>query len=262
MDIWLNAVRASQAAAPGGFVSTWNTANTSTGSSNSDQVSLPLVNGGTYNFTVSWGDGNEDTITAWDAAAKTHTYASVGTYTITVAGQCWGWLFNNGGDRLKILEISAWGEDWRPNNTSGVFWGCSNLDVVATDTPNLTGITDLSNFFRVCGSLVFNSSIGDWDIANINFIGGMFRDATLFDHNIGGWNVGNVTTAVNTFVGVTLSTANYDALLIGWEAQSPALQNDVGFHGGNSKYSAGAAATARSNLVTTHNWTITDGGPA
>jgi hypothetical protein len=60
------------------------------------------------------------------------------------------------------------------------------------------------------------------------------------------------------FTSVTLSTANYDALLIGWEAQ--AVQNNVVFNGGGSKYSAGAAA--RAALIADHSWSITDGGPA
>ncbi|NCC99614.1 MAG: T9SS type A sorting domain-containing protein [Bacteroidia bacterium] len=58
---------------------------------------------------------------------------------------------------------------------------------------------------------------------------------------------------------VTLSTANYDALLTGWAAQT--VQSGVTFSGGNSKYSAGAAATARGVLTDSpNNWTITDGG--
>ena len=49
----------------------------------------------------------------------------------------------------------------------------------------------------------------------------------------------------NMFYHVTLSTANYDALLIGWAAQ--AVEPNVQFSGGNSKYTAGA--TARNTLV-------------
>lgn len=50
------------------FVSTWNTRNTSVGSSNKYQVNLPLESTGTYNFAVDWeSDGTVDqTIT--DAA--------------------------------------------------------------------------------------------------------------------------------------------------------------------------------------------------
>jgi hypothetical protein len=59
------------------------------------------------------------------------------------------------------------------------------------------------------------------------------------------------------FKNATLSTANYDALLIGWDALE--LSNNVTFHGGNSKYCSGA--NARANIIATDNWTFTlDGG--
>jgi hypothetical protein len=58
------------------------------------------------------------------------------------------------------------------------------------------------------------------------------------------------------FYGATLSTANYDALLIGWDAQS--LQSGVTFHGGNSTYCAGEAA--RANMISSDSWTINDAG--
>ncbi len=61
------------------------------------------------------------------------------------------------------------------------------------------------------------------------------------------------------FYGVTLSTANYDSLLMGWSSQ--AVRSGLVFHGGNSKYSDGAAATARGVLTSAPNsWTIIDGG--
>jgi hypothetical protein len=53
-----------------------------------------------------------------------------------------------------------------------------------------------------------------------------------------------------------LSTANYDALLIGWNAQD--LQPNVSFHGGDSTYCHGESA--RQNMIDVHGWTITDGG--
>ena len=44
------------------FESNWDT--TKTGSSSSTQITLPLYNGGRYNFTVYWGDGNVKNVTS------------------------------------------------------------------------------------------------------------------------------------------------------------------------------------------------------
>ncbi|MDZ7794674.1 MAG: hypothetical protein U5P10_13595 [Spirochaetia bacterium] len=37
-----------------------------------DTIRLPLVDNGDYNFTVYWGDGTSDAITAWDDTKDTH----------------------------------------------------------------------------------------------------------------------------------------------------------------------------------------------
>jgi hypothetical protein len=81
------------------------------------------------------------------------------------------------------------------------------------------------------------------------------------DQDLSSWDITNVTSMTNMFNGCTLSTTNYDAILIGWEAQGP--QSGVIFHAGNSTYtSGGAAEAARNSLINTYGWSITDGGPA
>jgi hypothetical protein len=71
-------------------------------------------------------------------------------------------------------------------------------------------------------------------------------------------NIAAATSMGGMFSGVTLPTTQYSDLLVNFEAQS--VQNNVSFSGGNSQYSAGAAATARAALIADHTWTITDGG--
>jgi surface protein len=90
---------------------------------------------------------------------------------------------------------------------------------------------------------------------------GLFQNATSFNQNIGSWNVSNVNYMNNMFTNTQLSTANYDALLIGWSTISSnenPLQPNVTFDGGNSKYCNGA--TARASIISTYGWTITDAG--
>ncbi len=102
----------------------------------------------------------------------------------------------------------------------------------------------------------FNQNIGNWNTANVTNMARMFWGANAFNQNIGNWNVGALKNAEDMFSGVTLSTQNYDALLIGWDAQ--ALQPNVTFDGGNSTYCTGEAA--RTHMIQTDLWTITDGG--
>jgi hypothetical protein len=94
--------------APRRFQSTWDT--TQDGSNN-DQVVLPLVNGGSYDFNIDWGDGktNRNNITTYNQAEVTHTYDETGIYEIRIVGGITGWEFKSAGDDDKILTISKWG---------------------------------------------------------------------------------------------------------------------------------------------------------
>lgn len=251
----------------------------------SETFSLPLESVGTYDFNIDWGDGSDDDITAWNQAGVTHAYVSAGTYEITITGTIVGWRFNYSGDHNKIYELKSWGA-LRLGNNDRYFYGCANLTITATDILDLTGTTDLTWMFGECYALttipsmnswnvssvtimdymfnwsaLFNQDISSWNTVLVISMSSMFDGAISFDQNLGDWDIASVTDMHYMFDGgVTLSTANYNALLIGWEAQ--AVQNNVTFHGGNSKYSAGAVATARQALIDDHNWSITDGGQA
>ena len=182
---------------PPSFISSWKTDNA--GVSSSTQVQLPLESSGTYNFVVDWGDGSEDTITTWNQAETTHTYSVSGTYVITITGQCYGWRFNNGGDRLKLLDISAWGIGFRLGNSNGYFNGCTNLLITATDILDLTGTTSMVSAFRDCTSLTTVPSMNEWNMSNITDMATMFFGTTLFNQDIGDWDVTSVTNMSNMF---------------------------------------------------------------
>ncbi|MCH8906068.1 MAG: DUF285 domain-containing protein [Candidatus Heimdallarchaeota archaeon] len=174
------------------FISKWNTILTSSGSSSSHQVKLPLESTGTYDFLVVWGDGTQDRITRWNQGEVQHTYPLEGIYTITINGTLIGWRFNNGGDKLKIIEISQWGEI-RLGNSTSYFLGSTNLKLVARDALNLNGTTTLYQAFAHCTSLGHTGNMSKWDVSAVTNMYAMFREASSFNQPIGTWDVSNTT---------------------------------------------------------------------
>ncbi|MFA5649486.1 MAG: BspA family leucine-rich repeat surface protein, partial [Bacteroidales bacterium] len=129
-----------------------------------------------------------------------------------------------------------------------------NQDISGWD---VSKVYNMNYMFR--GATAFNQDISGWDVSKVLEMPSMFSNATAFNQDLGSWNVTSVTNMTDMFAEVTLSTANYNSLLIGWAAQT--VKNGVVFSGGNSKYSPGAATDARAVLAgTTNNWIITDGG--
>jgi surface protein len=124
---------------------------------------------------------------------------------------------------------------------------------------NVVSVTNMSGMFINAGA--FNQPIGNWNVGSAISMQSMFYDASAFNQPIGSWDVSNVTNMTDMFTGAQLSTANYDATLIGWATIEPnenPLQPNVTFSGGNSNYCNGE--TARASIISTYGWTITDAG--
>ena len=120
----------------------------------------------------------------------------------------------------------------------------------------------------------FNQDIGSWDVSSVTTLDTMFREAGgMSSANLGAvknWTITALASAqlfqfLNTN---SMSTSDYDALLIAWEGQAPSIQTNVNAYFGGATYTAGgAAAAARTSLTTAvgsggYGWTITDGGTA
>ena len=109
----------------------------------SQEIILPIHEGGEYNFTVDWGDDSEpQQVTSHNHEHRKHTYDRADTYTIIITGKLIGFNFNKViGSREKIIEIKEWGgigfwgkmtkeenEDRTDDTKYGYFHSCSNLE--------------------------------------------------------------------------------------------------------------------------------------
>jgi hypothetical protein len=190
---------------------------------------------------------------------QTITFSNgIGIYTLEVTPKATGGFnrieFNNSGDKLKITDITSWGNiAW--SSFENAFRGASNLTGTYTDKPNLQNLTNMSLMFFQASS--FNGNVTNWDVSNINTMRAMFRDCFVLNPNTSNWDVSNVTDMLVMFQGTALSTANLDGCYQNWSQLS--LQLNVVFGAGTVQFTS-AAQSGRNILVNTYNWTITDGG--
>ena len=152
-------------------------------------------------------------------------------------------------------DVSGWNVS-KVENMRGMFLNASSFNQDVSSW-NVSKVVNMQSMFS--GASSFNQDIGSWDVSSVTDMRSMFSGASSFNQDIGNWKVSNVANMSSMFSGVTLSTANYNSLLMGWASQD--VQSEVTLDGGNSKYSSGVAADARAILTgAPNNWTINDGG--
>lgn len=160
----------------------------------------PIANNATYTLKVSQGNGNFNRICF---------YAP---------------LVNYRGDSHKIIKVTQWGDiHW--SSMERAFHYSTEMDVTATDIPDLSNLTTMSGMFAGCYNLVgnpsinnwdvsqvtnfsdcfnfatkFNQPVTNWDISNATDISSMFANAYLFDQPVGNWDTSNVTNMARTFM--------------------------------------------------------------
>lgn len=141
------------------------------------------------------------------------------------------------------------------------------------DSWDVSNVTLFNDMFR--SNPAFNQSLNSWDVSsgtnftwmffdagafNGNVTGwtfkatgsilmfNMFRSAPSFDQDLSGWNVSQVSNLASFMLSAGVSTANYDALLPGWDAQS--LTASVSADFGSSTYTKSQADSGTTDGTT------------
>lgn len=221
------------------------TVDTSEAGTGSEEFQIPFISTGTYDVTIDKGNGDPlIVVSTWDASETLLDFASTGAgvYEVKIYGLCKGWAFSGAGDRLKMSEVSNFGT-LQPT-TSGVFNGCSNLDITATDTLDLSQSITMVNFFKGCSSLVFNSSINNWDTSTITDMREAFNGASIFSQSITEWNVSNVTIMNSMF-----KSTSFNSDITDWNVSN--VTDMAQMFSGNSSFNQAIGVWTTSSLIFT-----------
>jgi len=121
-----------------------------TGTSATNQFTLPTTGTG-YNYDISTSDGQ---VITGLTTGTTITFPTAGTYDIFITGSFPQCYFDNGGDKLKLLDIKNFGI-YALGSTSQInaFYGCSNMIITATDIGHFENVNNFNLAWYNCSSL-------------------------------------------------------------------------------------------------------------
>lgn len=111
-----------------------------------------------------------------------------------------------------MTDVKQWGVvAW--SSLLNAFYGSNNLNISATDVPNLGNVISMYSMFAFCSSLNGPSNINNWDTSKVTSMGYMFYLDSVFNQNIGSWNTANVTNMSFMFYNARAFNQNVAHLL-------------------------------------------------
>ena len=137
---------------------------------------------------------------------------------------------------LTSIDVSSFNTA-NAANIAYMFYDCTGLTTLDVSNFVTTSVSDMSYMFYNCTGLTSMAGVEDWVITGLNGT----NDLTSF------LTVGKMTTA------------QYDALLVKWEAQASGIPAMTASFGASILTAGGTADTAKQNLINTHGWTVYDG---
>lgn len=196
-----------------------------------DDVLVSLMD---YEYDVDWdNDGIFDDLEI--TGNITAPAEKNGTYTIRISGTYPNpSLSDHAQENESVVSVDQWGtQSWL--SMLGSFFKYVNLEVEATDIPDLSQVKNMAQMFE--GASSADPDVSDWDISII------------------------LVDAFNLFKCSKISVINYENALISFSNQvdnnnSP---KDIALGEVPVEAQSQEAIAARNNLINNHGWTINDG---
>ena len=160
-------------------------------------------------------------------------------------------VFNNGGSS----DINNWNINTVSNVSMNSMFQLNTVFNQPIGNWNTSRVTNMTGMFQQAS---FNQPIGNWNTSAVTNMASMFNINSNFNQDIGNWNIGAVTS-ISSFMSsktpATFSTANLDAIYIGWSSRPSNSNLSISF--GTANYTA-AGAPGKAVLLS-RGWTIVDG---
>ena len=197
------------------FVTTWKTTTAN------ETVSIPLEGS---DITIRWGDGHAS---EGSTGVFSHAYASPDNHTVSISGGMTRiHLGNEDATADKLVSINQWGDvSW--TSMVHAFNGAQHMVYAATDSPDLSGVTDMSRMFVHAES--FNGDISAWDVSSVTGMSGVFQGARSFNGDISAWDVSSVTDMYGMFS----NAESFNGDISAWDVSSVTSMSSM-FHGAES----------------------------
>jgi surface protein len=213
---------------------------------------------GDVNVSIDWGDNTPASV-ATTAGVVSHTYATVGQYTITVSGTLTGFgqeidenFFDNPPVPLLGAEyltaVTSFG-DLGIESLSLAFFGSFSLIDVPSVLP--ATVTDLSGLFA--SALSFNDDISAWNTANVTSMALMFADliglfsdspaGSTFNQSLSSWD----TSSVTDMSGMFNDASEFNQSLSSWNVSL--VTSMSGMFAGASSFDQSLSSWVTSNVT-------------
>ena len=202
-----------------------------------------------YYETKSWGSFNPGNSGGAFYGCSNHTITATDIPDFTGVTSLYNYFRGN----TLLAEITSL-NSWELSSIITFYYFLSGTAFNQSVNLNTPAATNMNSFFRassMASSVVLVTNL-------VTDMTGMFMD-TPFDQDLSGMDITSLTNATNFLLSVTLSVANYNALILSWSPQAQVIV--MNFHGGNSKYTGGGVVEAARDAWIAKGTTITDGGP-
>ncbi len=185
------------------FITVWKTDNF--GSTNANSIGFLAEGEFDYDWEEVADPDNNGSGSSEDNTVIAFPHSGIYRVSITPAGFTPFHRFHLGfdvvmessGDSKKLLKVKQWGDvEW--SSFKNAFVGCTNLEITATDIPNLENVSSMSFAFSKSGVSTI-PNIDYWVVSYVDDMSGMFAQATGFNQSLNNWDVSNVTNMYAMF---------------------------------------------------------------